>query len=268
MFRTMCLAVVLLGAASAARAEPELRKISERPASNTADAIAENRKDVASYPGVAEDTTRTLRVVDVDVVVPLLKGYRDLDGLPDVYRSMFDSMIPASMRLLDIHMHEDEDAVSLHDTSLLVHYEFFMVKTLESQRFDRKGWSDFRSVVASTLKHIDMSKLLDANENRVNAALDEHGVDAFRIDEMRTETPTVYRSDDRSLRLLATVSNKQTIEGKVYQLEEVRATANLLVKGRVVSVVAAREFRAGSARPMEVVAALDAFVDRILALNP
>jgi hypothetical protein len=269
MLRTFVLASALLGMAFAAHAEPELRRVSEGPASKTAVAPDKHSKaEMAPRLGAGEGATRTVRVGDVDVAIPLLKGYRDLAEQPDTYRGMFERMIPDSMVLLDIHIHESLDGIDIHDLSSFAQYEIYVAKALASRRLQPKEWTEFRDAVAARLETVDMSQWLKNSETRLNAALGEYGVDAMRIDEVRSGTPAVYRTDDRSLRLVLTVSNQQTIEGKVYRIEEVRASANLFVKGKIVNIVASREYRAGSTKPLEVMAALDAYVDQVFALNP
>ena len=269
MLRTFLLTAALLGASSVAYAEPELRSASKYTVSKVAGASKKVSEDgERSHPGAIEDVTRTVRVDDVDVTVPLLKGYRDLSGLPDAYRSMFERMVPDEMVFLDFHLHESADVMDIHSLSPNAHYEIYVAKALKSKRVSPKEWGEYGRGLLAVLKTEDMTQLLMRNETRINAALDEHGVTALRVDALRAGTPVIYRFDDRSLRMLMVVSNEQTIEGKAYQIEEVRAMANLFVKGKIVTIVASREFRAGSAKPPEVVAALDAFADRMLALNP
>lgn len=269
MLRTLLLAAALLGAASATHAEPERHKVSEVPASKTAVVPDKHDKAVVSpRPATGEGATRTMRVADVDVTIPLLKGYRDLANQPDTYRDMFERMIPPQMVLLDIHLHESLDGMDVHDLSSFPQYEIYVAKALQSRRLQPKEWAEFRDTAAATLKTVDMSPWLKNSETRLNAALGEYGLEALRIEDVSSGTPAIYRTDDRSLRLVLTVSNQQTIEGKVYRIEEVRASASLFVKGKVVNIVTSREYRAGSANPLEMMAALDAYVDQVLALNP
>lgn len=269
MLRTLFVAAVLLGASPFAHAEPEFRTASKETASKAAGALKKGGDALERlHPGTTEDTTRAVRVDDVDVMIPLLKGYRDLSGLPDAYRSLFERMLPDSMLLLDAHLHEAIDTMGIHSLSPHAQYEIYVAEGLKSMRLGPKEWREFRNEMSTALRSTDMTPLLERNETRVNAALDEHGVEALRIDDLRAGKPSIYRSDDRSLRVVVTLSNQQTIEGKLYEIEEVRATANLFVKGKVFIVVASREFLTGTAKPLEVAAVLDAYVDRVLALNP
>jgi hypothetical protein len=269
MFKAMLFATALLGMASAAHAAQEIVAMSETTDSGGFGSAGENEKQaVASHPGVDHDTTRAVRIGDVDVVIPLLKGYRDLGGLPDVYRSMFERVAPSSLELLDLHIHEDHDAAGIHDASPRVQYSIYTLRPLKSQRLGQREWGQYRAEVSATLKSMDVAQLLKSHEARANEAMAEHGAEGWEMSELQAGQPNLYRSDEQSLRVIATTSSQQTIEGKTYRFEEVRATANLLVNGKVLIVAAYREFHVGDTRPLEIMAALDAIADRILALNP
>jgi hypothetical protein len=121
--------------------------------------------------GAGEGATRMVRVGDVDVAIPLLKGYRDLADQPDTYRSMFERMIPDPMVLLDIHIHESLDGMDIHDLSSFAQYEIYVAKALASRRLQPKDWTEFRDAVAANLETVDMSQWLNNSETRLNAAL-------------------------------------------------------------------------------------------------
>lgn len=269
MWKSLFFVIACCVAVSAARAEAQ-RHDAAAPGASTlqGDADKFRKPRVEMMPPASEDTTRRVRIGEVELVIPLLKGHRDLDGLPDVYRSLFARAVPPSSQLLDFHLHADDVDMPVHEISPHVHYELFVIKAYAAGHTDRKGWNDFRSEVASTMGNIDLAPLLKRNEARINDALTEHGVDMIKVDDMRAQAPRIYRSDERSMRLLATLANQQTIEGKVYRMEEVRATAVLYIRGKLLTVVAAKEFREGTSKPLEVVEKLDAFADRILTLNP
>ncbi len=269
MWRKLFFAIACFGAMSAARAEAQRQDAAAQEAptlQGDADKVRKPRVEMMSP--ASEDTTRHLRIGEVEMTIPLLKEYRDLDGLPDVYRSLFERVVPPSAELLDFHLHQYDIDMPVHEISPHVHYELFVMKAYAAGQTDRKGWNDFRSEVASAMGSIDLAPLLKRNEARINDALTEHGVDMIKVDDMRAQAPRIYRSDERSMRLLATLANQQTIEGKVYRMEEVRATAVLYIRGKLLTVVAAKEFRGGTSKPLEVVEKLDAFADRILMLNP
>ncbi|MFD0724373.1 hypothetical protein [Lysobacter brunescens] len=268
MWRSLFFAIVCFGTMSAARAEPQRHDAAGPGAATLQDDADKIRKpSVEMAPPASEDTTRRVRIGEVEMTIPLLKEYRDLDGLPDVYRSLFERVVPPSAELLDFHLHRYDIDMPVHEISPHEHYEIFVMKAYAAKQTDRKGWNDFRSEVSSALGDVDLAPLLKRNEARINDALTEHGVDMIKVEDLRTQAPKIYRSDERSMRLLATVANQQTIEGKVYRVEEVRATAVLYIRGKLLTVVAAKEFREGTSKPLEVVGKLDAFADRVLLLN-
>ena len=269
MWRSLFLVIACFGAVSAARAEPQHDNATAMQASTLQSDADKNKKgNVEMAPPASEDTTRKVRIGDVELTIPLLKGYRDLDGLPDAYRTLFERIVPPSAQLLDFHLHEYDVDMPVHELSPHVHYEMFVMKEYAAKQTDRKGWDDFRAEVSSALGRADLAPLLKRNETRINDALNDHGIDMIKVEDLRAQAPKIYRSDARSMRLVTTVENQQTIEGKVYQIEEVRVTAMLYVRGKVLTVVAAQEFREGTSKLLDIVETLDAFADRVLMLNP
>lgn len=76
------------------------------------------------------------------------------------------------------------------------------------------------------MTRVDLAPLLKRDETRINDARTEHGVDMIKVEDLRTQAPKTYRSNAQSMRLVSAVENQQTIEGKVYQIEEVRVRAS------------------------------------------
>lgn len=222
----------------------------------------------APLHGAAADTTRTLRIGDVELTVPVHTGYLTLDQLSAKQREVFAKVVPPNGLLLDYQQHAEDEALDIQSFGNWPAYELYTLRPTADQTMSAGDWRSFKRGLVSTMARIDMHELLQRRERQINGTLDGYVGDAMRIEIGEPGRPQLYRDSERDLRFMLTLPNRQNILGTARDVEEVRVVAVMRVRGRLLFIAAAREFPAGKSRTDDVIAALDAYAERVLALNP
>lgn len=259
--RVLC--VPLLCAAFAADASVAL------PTEKSRSEVPERQKEegAQTLSGAAEDSTRVLRLGDAEVVVPLLRGYLELKQFPQATREFFASVAPPSSTLRDLQLNEEDWAAGPDAMSRWPTYELYTINLLRDLELSQRDWKDFKVSIIAGMAHMDLAELAKHREHQIEQAVDKFAGGGITIETGKLDRPTVYRDSENDIRFVLVVPRRQTMYGKVSEVEEVRAVAALHVRGRLLFVAASREYAPGKARPDEIIDALNAYVDRIFALN-
>lgn len=243
----------------------------ERDVRATRDTDNAKRIDAEAMParvGVPEDTTIELPLGEIRVVVPMPKRYvRMSDAIPE-YMVALQKGLPREMRLIEILARDRDVDLALDDLSGDVSFEFYATVQFERSPLSPEQWRRLVVDVTSTLKTADLQGMVGTHVERLNESLSDFADTTVRFDLRDFERPALYHSDDRTIRVIAAVSTTQNFGDLSVEVEQVRVTAMIRVRDRVLTVIASKEFEPGKADIEQVRRRLEACVEAILRANP
>jgi len=204
--------------------------------------------------------------------MPLPDGYVVLADLPPEMRSLFENAVPPNMRLLEFVLPGEVLEYELDEYGQEASFEVYVARDGESRRMSAEEWAETKRATAVQLRRIDIAEVVKqtsaANQERIDAAIRKEFGDDMKFELGQPGESVVYKEDARSVRMYLMVPAQQTVLDQVVDVDMIRVVALTHVHGQMLCVVGSLEFPKGKADAEMVVRQLDAYLDRIHALNP
>ncbi len=132
----------------------------------------------------------------------------------------------------------------------------------------KEAWKRYRADIIQTMSKIDTKALSGFVEDRIDGAMKtaSEPID-MGVENAAVGVPALHRTDDNSARFSATLIYDIKTEGKAEKVKELNFGALVYAKARTL-LISSTQVNHGDLDRNAAQAMFDAFVDRLIALNP
>jgi hypothetical protein len=217
-------------------------------------------------------TTATLSDEGFEIVAPNDARRETLSRVaPDIFESYRALLNIEKMRLIEAFMTKDDiERIRNGASQQDVTFRVLRHPLSGDARVSKATWDNTRPRYRKTLESINSDKGRSDIEKRANAVLDDKlkEIDIGGMQNTDFDRLRVYRDDDTSLRFVMKSKTAFEQDGETISISTLDFSATLFIKNRLV-LVQAQVFSGDIDAQVEMYRAeFDAYVDRIVEMNP